>query len=194
MFFHASSPLLSARKAKGAILYSDIGSLPPVTQVFWPEQAFRTRRRPFGTARGRCRRGAGEGAVARSVQTINKPITHGRVCRQGLGPLLKRTVKRTVAGTKFRLRPICVRVHMKMRSSGHLVHVWCTVCLCTYAAGVKRGRGTVKQSTRRADVPPETRVILAPRPRCALVLDRHVQKSAGTTMRSIFLENALAGA
>jgi len=194
MFFHASSPLLSARKAKGTILYSDIGSLPPVTQVFWPEQAFRTRRRPFGTARGRCRRGAGEGAVARSVQTINKPITHGRVCRQGLGPLLKRTVKRTVAGTKFRLRPICVRVHMKMRSSGHLVHVWCTVCLCTYAAGVKRGRGTVKQSTRRADAPPETRVILAPRPRCALVLDRHVQKSAGTTMRSIFLENALAGA
>ena len=192
MFFHASSPLLSARKAKGTILYSDIGSLPPVTQVFWPEQAFRTRRRPFGTARGRCRRGAGEGAVARSVQTINKPITHGRVCRQGLGPLLKRTVKRTVAGTKFRLRPICVRV--KMRSSGHLVHVWCTVCLCTYAAGVKRGRGTVKQSTRRADAPPETRVILAPRPRCALVLDRHVQKSAGTTMRSIFLENALAGA
>ena len=76
MFFHASSPLLSARKAKGAILYSDIGSLPPVTQVFWPEQAFRTRRRPFGTARGRCRRGAGEGEVARSVQTINKPITH----------------------------------------------------------------------------------------------------------------------
>lgn len=192
MFFHASSPLLSARKAKGTILYSDIGSLPPVTQVFWPEQAFRTRRRPFGTARGRCRRGAGEGAVARSVQTINKPITHGRVCRQGLGPLLKRTVKRTVAGTKFRLRPICVRV--KMRSSGHLVHVWCTVCLCTYAAGVKRGRGTVEQSTRRADAPPETRVILAPRPRCALVLDRHVQKSAGTTMRSIFLENALAGA
>lgn len=192
MFFHASSPLLSARKAKGTILYSDIGSLPPVTQAFWPEQAFRTRRRPFGTARGRCRRGAGEGAVARSVQTINKPITHGRVCRQGLGPLLKRTVKRTVAGTKFRLRPICVRV--KMRSSGHLVHVWCTVCLCTYAAGVKRGRGTVKQSTRRADAPPETRVILAPRPRCALVLDRHVQKSAGTTMRSIFLENALAGA
>lgn len=191
MFFHASSPLLSARKAKGTILYSDIGSLPPVTQVFWPEQAFRTRRRPFGTARGRCRRGAGEGAVARSVQTINKPITHGRVCR-GLGPLLKRTVKRTVAGTKkiaaVRLRPI------KMRSSGHLVHVWCTVCLCTYAAGVKRGRGTVKQSTRRADAPPETRVILAPRPRCALVLDRHVQKSAGTTMRSIFLENALAGA
>lgn len=193
MFFHASSPLLSARKAKGTILYSDIGSLPPVTQVFWPEQAFRTRRRPFGTARGRCRRGAGEGAVARSVQTINKPITHGRVCR-GLEGLLKRTVKRTVAGTKFRLRPICVRVHMKMRSSGHLVHVWCTVCLCTYAAGVKRGRGTVKQSTRRADAPPETRVILAPRPRCALVLDRHVQKSAGTTMRSIFLENALAGA
>jgi hypothetical protein len=99
MFFHASSPLLSARKAKGTILYSDIGSLPPVTQVFWPEQAFRTRRRPFGTARGRCRRGAGEGAVARSVQTINKPITHGRVCR-GLEGLLKRTVKRTVAGTK----------------------------------------------------------------------------------------------
>ena len=87
-----------------------------------------------------------------------------------------------------------VRIRMKMRSSGHLVHVWCTVCLCTYAAGVKRGRGTVEQSTRRADAPPETRVILAPRPRCALVLDRHVQKSAGTTMRSIFLENALAGA
>ena len=146
----------------------------------------------YSEGSSRCRRGAGEGAVARSVQTINKPITHGRVCRQGLGPLLKRTVKRTVAGTKFRLRPICVRV--KMRSSGHLVHVWCTVCLCTYAAGVKRGRGTVKQSTRRADAPPETRVILAPRPRCALVLDRHVQKSAGTTMRSIFLENALAGA
>jgi hypothetical protein len=123
-----------------------------------------------------------------------KPLTNQSrtSCCRGLGPLLKRTVKRTVAGTKFRLRPICVRV--KMRSSGHLVHVWCTVCLCTYAAGVKRGRGTVKQSTRRADAPPETRVILAPRPRCALVLDRHVQKSAGTTMRSIFLENALAGA
>ena len=45
-----------------------------------------------------------------------------------------------------------------------------------------------------AAAPPETRVILAPRPRCAVVLDRHVQKSAGSTMRSIFLENALAGA
>ena len=63
-----------------------------------------------------------------------------------------------------------------MRSSP----TWCMhVCLFTIAAGVEQGRGTVKQGTRRAE-PPETRVILAPRPRCAVVLDRHVQKSAGT--------------
>ena len=140
---------------------------------------------------GSLQTGSGGGSGRAERTNTNQSRTS---CCRGLGPLLKRTVKRTVAGTKFRLRPICVRVHMKMRSSGHLVHVWCTVCLCTYAAGVKRGRGTVEQSTRRADAPPETRVILAPRPRCALVLDRHVQKSAGTTMRSIFLENALAGA
>ena len=53
---------------------------------------------------------------------------------------------------------------------------------------------TTAHDIAAAPLPPETRVILAPRPRCAVVLDRHVQKSAGSTMRSIFLENALAGA
>ena len=53
---------------------------------------------------------------------------------------------------------------------------------------------TTAHDPAAAPPPPETRVILAPRPRCAVVLDRHVQKSAGSTMRSIFLENALAGA
>ena len=33
-------------------------------------------------------------------------------------------------------------------------------------------------------------VTLTPRPRCAVLLDRHVEKNAGSTLRSIFLENA----
>ena len=73
--------------------------------------------------------------------------------------------------------------------------MWCMhVCLFTIAAGVAQGRGTakqsikqsIKQSTRRAE-PPETRVVLAPRPRCAVVLDRHVQKSAGRAQQVLTL-------
>ena len=33
-------------------------------------------------------------------------------------------------------------------------------------------------------------VTLTPRPRCAVLIDKHVAKHAGTTLRSIFLENA----
>ena len=33
-------------------------------------------------------------------------------------------------------------------------------------------------------------VTLTPRPRCAVLLDRHVEKNAGSTLRSIFFENA----